>query len=198
MSIMIDHEERRALILTRSLELFAEQGYSGVSIQKIAKRCGLTRTTLYKYFSNRREIFDAAIMQVTAQMEADYRSILAAHPDCEKTQLIAVMDSLIDALSEQQVLLRVILEYLIGLRHSGERVSRRITRHTYRLRHMLNRMLVKGMDSGVFCRTDLRAAGNALYGLLEAYIFQLTVTERADREACKASARIVIEGLCRK
>ena len=64
MSIMIDHEERRALILTRSLELFAEQGYSGVSIQKIAKRCGLTRTTLYKYFSNRREIFDAAIMKV--------------------------------------------------------------------------------------------------------------------------------------
>ena len=38
------------MILDRSLQLFAEQGYQSVTFQKIADRCGLSRTILYKYF----------------------------------------------------------------------------------------------------------------------------------------------------
>ena len=61
MGIVIDHEARRRSIIAKSIRLFSEQGYDGVTYQKIADSCAFARTTLYKYFRNKREIFSTAI-----------------------------------------------------------------------------------------------------------------------------------------
>lgn len=190
----IDHHERRDMILTRSLQLFSEQGYHSVTYQKIADRCGLSRTTLYTYFQDKREIFDEAILRVTSQMDADYRLILqegGAIPD----QLVRIMDRTFDTLLQQCLLLNVILDYLIYLKHSGEQTIRRITKHTYKVRRLLFRLLLHGMETGELRPVEVRAAVNTLYGMFEAFIFQMTVTERLDAERSKATARLVIEGL---
>ncbi len=192
----IDHHERRDLILARSLQLFAEQGYHSVTYQKIADRCGLSRTILYKYFPDKREIFDEAILRVTSQMDADYRLILQAGgpvPDL----LARMMDKTFDTLLEQRLLLNVILDYLIHLKRSGERTIRRITKHTYKVRRLLFSLLLRGMASGELRPMEVRAAVNALYGMLEAFIFQMTVTERLDAAKSKATARLVIDGMKR-
>ncbi|MGN1064835.1 MAG: TetR/AcrR family transcriptional regulator, partial [Thermoguttaceae bacterium] len=45
------------MILERAFELFAEEGFSGVTYQKIADRCGISRTSIYKYFKDKDQIF---------------------------------------------------------------------------------------------------------------------------------------------
>ncbi|MDR2706611.1 MAG: TetR/AcrR family transcriptional regulator, partial [Planctomycetaceae bacterium] len=50
MTILVDHQQRRNIILESAFSLFAEEGYSGVTYQKIANRCGISRTAIYKYF----------------------------------------------------------------------------------------------------------------------------------------------------
>ena len=57
MAVVVEHEKRRADILEKALAVFAEEGYADVTYQKIADRCGITRTTLYHYFKDKREIF---------------------------------------------------------------------------------------------------------------------------------------------
>ena len=46
MAIIVEHDKRRKEILEKSLEVFAAEGYEDVTFQKIADRCGITRTTL--------------------------------------------------------------------------------------------------------------------------------------------------------
>ena len=58
MSIVVEHEKRRWEILEKALDVFMEEGFEDVTFQKIADRCGITRTTLYIYFKNKREIFN--------------------------------------------------------------------------------------------------------------------------------------------
>ena len=65
MTIVVDHEQRKVTILENAFALFAEEGYSGVTYQKIADRCGISRTSIYKYFQNKEQIFDYAIKQAT-------------------------------------------------------------------------------------------------------------------------------------
>lgn len=190
----IDHHERRDVILTKSLQLFEEQGYHGVTYQKIADRCGLSRTTLYKYFQEKREIFDEAILRVTVQMDADYRIILQQGGPVSE-QLIRMMEQTFDRLLEQRLLLNVILDYLIHLKRSGKPTIRRITKHTYKVRRLFFRLLLHGVETGELRPMEIRSAANALYGMFEAYIFQMTVTDRLNPDQSKASARLLIDGM---
>ena len=38
MSVQVNHSQRRVMILERAFELFAEEGFDGVTYQKIANR----------------------------------------------------------------------------------------------------------------------------------------------------------------
>jgi AcrR family transcriptional regulator len=54
-------EERREAIMTVAREVFFEHGYSGTSMSAIAARLGGSKGTLYNYFKNKEELFEAQV-----------------------------------------------------------------------------------------------------------------------------------------
>lgn len=48
-------------ILTTAAELFGERGYDGVSLEDVAERLDVTKSSLYYYFSSKDELVTAAI-----------------------------------------------------------------------------------------------------------------------------------------
>ena len=76
MAIVVEHEKRKREILEKSFQLFIEDGYEDVTYQKIADKCGITRTTLYIYFKNKREIFLWSIKQLTNDVEQELIEII--------------------------------------------------------------------------------------------------------------------------
>ena len=46
----------RGRLLDAAVELFGEQGYAGTTAVQIADRAGLTKTTLFRHFADKREI----------------------------------------------------------------------------------------------------------------------------------------------
>ena len=57
-----DHsgEDTRAAILAAAQRLFGEAGYDGVSMDALARNCGLNARALYYHFASKRDLFDAA------------------------------------------------------------------------------------------------------------------------------------------
>ena len=76
MAIIVEHEKRKRKILEKALDVFVEEGYEDVTFQKIADRCGITRTTLYIYFKNKREIFLWSIKQLVSGIETTIMQIV--------------------------------------------------------------------------------------------------------------------------
>lgn len=56
-------------ILLTSLKLFAQDGYEAVSTSKISGELGMAKSTLYKHYKNKRDIFDSIINRMD---ELDY------------------------------------------------------------------------------------------------------------------------------
>lgn len=50
-------EQRRAAILDAAVAMLDEQGFDGVSLNAIARRVGLAKSNVYRYFGSREEIF---------------------------------------------------------------------------------------------------------------------------------------------
>ena len=49
--------ETKERILEAALELFAQSGYSGTSMNDIAKQLGITKGALYKHYTGKQEIW---------------------------------------------------------------------------------------------------------------------------------------------
>ncbi|WP_229067490.1 TetR/AcrR family transcriptional regulator [Actinoplanes sp. DH11] len=67
--------DARGRLLRAAIELFTEQGYETTTTAQIAQRAGLTRTTLFRLFSDKREIlFQGQGALIAGATEAIHRA----------------------------------------------------------------------------------------------------------------------------
>jgi AcrR family transcriptional regulator len=64
--------QRRATLVQAASELFAQRGYDHVSLDEVARRCGVTKVIVYRHFASKKDL---------------YLKLLAAHRD----ELLAVL-----------------------------------------------------------------------------------------------------------
>lgn len=181
MGIVIDHEARKRIIIAKSIQLFAEQGYDGVTYQKIADSCAIARTTLYKYFRNKREIFNTAIWEVSYLLIGRFNEALSSKTSA-LTRLERVMAAVIQLLFEQRVILTVILDYVLASQRAGHDLSRIIHSHTIGLRRIIHSLITEGIRLGELRKLNAGLATDLVYAQLEAAILRLTVSQNADYE----------------
>ena len=178
MSIVVKHEARRKEILEKALDVIVDEGYENATFQKIADRCNITRTTLYIYFKNKKEIFNYSIKQLLSKVEEDIRTILADTSLGSVEKITKVLLDIFRQLEENRRLLSVILEYLLHLPKNSSEPEQRVRRRTLRLRHILASMVIGGVKSGELKPVNVKTADDYLYSLIEAAIFRLVVLQR--------------------
>jgi len=59
----LQRDERRELLLQRATELFAREGYEGLSMSKLAQEAQISKALLYHYFPSKRRLFEAALAE---------------------------------------------------------------------------------------------------------------------------------------
>jgi AcrR family transcriptional regulator len=187
MSILVEHEKRRREILQKALEVFVDEGFENATFQKIALRCGITRTTLYIYFKNKKEIFNYSIKELLQTLEQDILRVRKDRGlDCIE-KLSKVITLIFERLEENTQLLSVVLNYLLYLSKSDSNPDSRVRRRTIRMRHILASMLIEGIRAGEIKGINVRAMDDLLYGLIETAIFRLTVLKRSGTGELKKS-----------
>ena len=199
MSIVVEHEKRRHEILEKALDVFMDEGFEDVTFQKIADRCNITRTTLYIYFKNKREIFNFSIKQFLQALEENISEIRKEKSLSHTDKLIRVLTIITERLEENRRLLMVILNSLIHISKSDYDPDYRVRRRTVRMRHILATMLIEGIKDGEFASDiNVKDANELLYGFLEAAIFRLTVLRRTSVEELKESMKLAVKGFVRR
>ena len=193
MSIIVEHDKRRHEILEKALDVFMDEGFEDVTFQKIADRCSITRTTLYIYFKNKREIFNYSIKQLVQGLEANIALIQAEKGLTCREQLIKVMNEIMETLEENQRLLTVILNYLSYLSKGDHDPDNRVKRRTVRFRHILNSILIEGIRTGEFAPVNVKETNEALYGFLEATVFRLSILHRPGVSELKQAMMMIVK-----
>ena len=88
---------RRAAILAGAAELFARMTYPEVQMDEVARRAGVGKATLYRYFASKEdlflEVFEAALIELAARL----RLASAASPP--EDALVRMIETLVAALA---------------------------------------------------------------------------------------------------
>ena len=196
MTIIVDHTERRQQIMSKTLRLIGERGYQDVTYQQIADVCGLSRTTLYKYFKNKREIFDKALKMLVEEIGVDFEEGVKQHPDLNTVEKIRlIMMRLIDMMFTSPKLLQTVVEYLIGLRRSEEPTSKRVRLHTIGFYRVLVRRVREGINNGELRQMNCLMATEELYALLETATLRITLMESVERQQLIDMCDFALDGM---
>ncbi len=195
MATVVEHDKRREEILERSLDVFMDEGYEDVTFQKIADRCGITRTTLYIYFKNKREIFLFSIKQFLSTLEEVLIKIATDTTISTEKVLKSMLKFILEKCEENRKLFAVLLPYLVQLQKSGIDTEERVLRRTIRLQHLLNCVIIRGIRAGEFKKVSVKSANIMLYSLLESAIFKIAVLNSKDISDCYGAAELAVNGL---
>ena len=182
MAIAVEHDQRRKKILEKALAVFMDDGFEDATFQKIADRCGITRTILYLYFKNKREIFNYSLKQLLLSVEEKITAIAADKSLGSIDKITKVLLSILDQLEQNRQVLSVVLNYLLYISKSDVDPEARVRRRTVKLRHILSSMLIEGMKTGEIKKLNIKTASDYLNSYIESAIFQLAVLKRKSLE----------------
>jgi AcrR family transcriptional regulator len=77
----------RERLVIAAVDLFAEQGYDATTVAQIAERAGITRSTFFRHFPDKREVLVAG-QEVLSRLLAE--GIAAAPPDATPLAAVAL------------------------------------------------------------------------------------------------------------
>ena len=196
MAIIVEHDKRKHEILQKSLDVFIDEGYEDATFQKIADRCGITRTTLYIYFKNKHEIFHGSIKELLAELEKSLTKIIQEKSSSEQT-LRQVLLSIVDQCEKNPKLFSVLLNYLMQLKKSGVDTNKKVRSRIIRIRHLLSTIIITGMKNNEFREVNIKATDEMLFSLLEATIFRIAVLNQTDmtdiRKAVDSAVSFIVK-----
>ena len=99
-------DRKRRTVLLAASAVFLEKGYDGTSMDDVAGRAEVSKPTVYKYFSDKEQLFAEIVHATTDQIDDLVRLVvetMAAEADV-KTSLTVLARRFINALLQPQVL----------------------------------------------------------------------------------------------
>lgn len=193
MAIVVEHDKRKHEILQKSLDVFIDEGYEDATFQKIADRCGITRTTLYIYFKNKYEIFLGSLKELLAELEVTLKTIITNDKITSEEALRQIMTAIADTIESNKKLFSVLLNYLMQLKKSGVDTNERVLRRVIRLRHLMTSILIKGIQNKEFKDLNVKDVNEMFYGLIEAAIFRIAVLNKDNIQELRNSMNTAID-----
>lgn len=186
MAERVDHTARKRDIALKATHLFSKVGYANVSLIQIAEAAGVARTILYRYFKDKREVFDASIRANTEGLLGDCLALAADPRQPTASRLRAVCCRIAEAFFDRHDFLVAVYDFVLTMVRQGEDMKTRIVRFTKGTRELLRRLVAAGVaDGSIASATNKARAGSMLFGLLELSASRLVLGIEDDAVAAK-------------
>ena len=152
--------DRQAAILHEAARLFAERGFSGVSLEELGAAVGVSGPAVYRHFANKQALLGAILVRVSERLLGGGQHVIAAH-DSPSARLDALIEFHVDfALTDADVI-RVQDRDLASLSEDDRHTVRRLQREYVELW-----MAVLAQIHPTRAEADLRVRAHACFGLI--------------------------------
>jgi AcrR family transcriptional regulator len=164
---------RRAEIVRATIRCLARDGYSGLTMKKVARQAGVSQGILHYYFADKRAILLAALETVTADLDRRVAAAQARGPRNARARLLALIEACLRLAVEERAFWIVFVEFWGEMMH--DRRLRAINAALYeRTRRLIGAVVAQGVRAGIFRRIDALRAAAVILGLVDGVSFQLT------------------------
>ena len=171
---IVDKEERMNMILQKAIEVFSKVGYKDSNLSLIAEKCNLSRPTVYQYFKDKKEIYYYAVKKISSEMYSRYSVIAFKKGDeTELERLKLIIADIFGSAKRNDAALSNLVEFILAEKKNGVDVYSSIMFRTAKLRLLIKRLLLQGMQKGTIKECNVEKVGDDIYNLVQAECFQI-------------------------
>ena len=162
----------RKEILKTALRLFSERGYHNVSMNEIAKEAEFAVGTLYKFFSNKEEMYSTLVVEKADEFHSALLNALDTGGD-ELARIRACIDAKIDVFKNNLDFARLYLTETQGACFSiraglDEELKRRYEEYLIKLSNVFK----EGAEKKIFKAFDPYILAVAIDGITNAFLME--------------------------
>ncbi len=168
---------RRKQIVDATIRCLARDGYSGLTMKRVAREVGVSQGILHYYFRDKRAILVAALERV---MEDLHRRVVreARGTRDPRQRLRALITACLSVAIEAREFWVVFVEFWGEMMHDRKLMS--INADLYaRIRELIGRIVGQGVRAERFRRVSPEYAGAIILALVDGLSLQLTFDPRA-------------------
>ena len=148
-------KDTKARILAAALDLFSRNGYAGTNIRELTASLGLVKSSMYKHFESKEEIWNTLLDEMISYYEERFGSPehLPPVPDSPE-ELVAMTMRMVDFTVRDEKIVKV-RRVLTIEQFRDERARDLATKHFLKgLTEMFERVFSGMMDKGILRRDD--------------------------------------------
>lgn len=147
-------EARPAELLAAALELFVERGFTATKLEDVAARAGVSKGTLYLYFSSKEALFTEVIRQGVLPVVDEGETMMQQHSGDAAALLRGLIYRWWELMGKTN--LSAIPKLIIAEAGNFPETAQFFNDHVVqRIDQLLASVLKRGMDSGEFRRVDI-------------------------------------------
>ena len=164
---------RREQIVRATIRCLARDGYSGLTMKKLARESRVSQGILHYYFADKRAILVAALEAVTADLDGRVAAAQSRGPRDPRARLRALIGACLALAAEEREFWIVFVAFWGEMMH--DRRLRGINAGLYaRTRRLIGALVAQGIRAGRFRRVDVLQAAAVILALVDGVSLQLT------------------------
>jgi TetR/AcrR family transcriptional regulator, fatty acid metabolism regulator protein len=187
---------RRDQVIDVARRLFGERGTTEVSMDEIAAKAGVARSTVYVYFSNRDELLRACLKRMHDQLVAAIAEAWASSA-APMDRLQILLTGVFEQLDDSPAFLRLALSTQESASQDGVAVGSELALIGLNVAGLLSEIFADGVAAGLFRAMDsdlaITLVGQQIYGAMS-----VRAAEPLPRPRAEVAAEIcdfVVRGL---
>ena len=195
MARKIDHDARKREIARTAMRLFSQVGFDNVSLIMIAAAAGVPRTVLYLYFCSKREVMDAAIRTVMAEIEANCRrAVVRRRPAMQRLE--GVCHEVVDVMFANREFVIAVFDFVLGMVRTGADMSRGISEFTAGTRETILRLIRHAKDRGEIPSVLVpERISDAIYAEFESCAMRIVLGTERTADAAKVRFSDIVRAI---
>ena len=190
---IVDYTARRREIAAKAVSVFVTDGTSEANLSRIAELCGFGRTTIYKYFKNKDEIFRFALEEIFVKVETETRALVVNPVLGAADKLIGLLEILVRASVEDKERMILVMDLILDRKPNGLESETR--ERTVALRKVFEMVLDEGMRKGELREVKAAPMAYTLFSLVEAFVIQSSLFSSLSYGDAMEATRILLDGL---
>ncbi len=195
MAKKVDHDQRKQEIARKALRLFSQVGYDNVSLIMIAAATGVSRTILYRYFCSKREVMDAAILEVTGLIEKRSTKVLMARSNTAQ-KLEGICHAVVEEMFAHREFVIAVFDFVVGMVRSGADMNAAIKEYTTGTREAIKRLIAHGQRRGEFpANLKVERISDAIYAEFESCAMRIVLNTEKNTSQAKQRFSDVIHAI---
>ena len=169
---------RREQIVRATIRCLAREGYTRLTMKKVAREAGVSQGILHYYFADKRAMLAATLEAVTRDLDRRVAAAQSRTGRDSRARLRALVRACLEVAVSRPEFWVVFVEFWGEMLH--DRRLRDLNTAVYsRTRRLIGRLIAEGVRAGRFRPVDPRRASAVVLGLIDGLSLQLTFDPEA-------------------